>query len=313
MSRKQHEDATDFVGSLCGSRTHKVSDGTHTGWGSSRRLADAAYEEAKNTNREYVEYTVDPKDDGVVFPSNHYGPVREEKEEVSQSRTPSTRKAESERPGESSSSSDGVGFDPTGFGWVMYLVWAVGAYLLYLYLWDLGIGRIASITGLPKYKQGGFDSGNLLFLLLVGIGGLAVYRLRWAGVLSCLVIAAMYFGPGSRVVQAPQQPQQQSRPEQPIPQRPQQQPKQATQMRFEPVRLPNLSPVPVYLGRHPTNGDLTFNWGGRSWLLTDIHKPHRYHCVVARQLQWCWPNPPNPAAVPCRHQIDNTPGWCWKD
>jgi hypothetical protein len=62
-----------------------VSDGTHTGWGSSRRLADAAYEEAKNTNREYVHYGVDPKEDSVVFSWNHYGPLREEKEEVNQS------------------------------------------------------------------------------------------------------------------------------------------------------------------------------------------------------------------------------------
>lgn len=304
MSRKQHENATDLVDSLCGSRTHKVSDGTHTGWGSSRRLAEAAYEEAENTNREYVEYTIDPKDDGVVFSWNHYGPLREQKKEVEQSDTTSSiGKAESEH---SEESDGGVGFDPS-FGLVRLLVWAVGAYLLYLYVWDLGIGRIASLTGLPKYKQDGFDSGNLLFLLLVGIGGLAVYRLRWAGVLGCLVIAAMYFAPGSSIVQqlTLQQP--------PIPRHIGQQPKQPPQMRFEPVRLPNLNPVPVYLGRHPTNGDLTFNWGGRSWLLPDIHKPYRYHCVVAGQLRWCWPNPPNPTAAPCQYKIGNTPGWCWND
>lgn len=316
MSRKQHEDATDLVGSLCGSRTHKVSDGIHTGWGSSRRLAEAACEEAENTNREYVAYTVDPKDDGIVFSWNHYGPLREQEKEVDQSDRPSSiEKVETEHSGESASSCDGgVGFDPS-FGLVKLLVWAVGAYLLYLYVWDLGIGRLASLTGLPRYKQDGFDSGNLLFLLLVGIGGLAAYRLRWAGVLGCIVIAAMYFAPRSAVVQqlTPQQPPQQPRIQQPIPQNLGQQPKQPPQTRFEPVRLPNLSPAPVYLGRHPTNGDLTFNWGGRSWLLPDIHKPYRYHCAVAGQLRWCWPNPPNPTAAPCQHKIGNTPGWCWKD
>jgi hypothetical protein len=210
-------------------------------------------------------------------------------------------------------SSGGRGSGPGDFTWHTMAQWgvmAVGAYFLYLYLWDLGIERIASMTGLSKYKRDGFDSGNLLFLILVAMGLLALYRLQWAGAFGCLVLATMFFAPGNPAVkeatprrQQTPNPQQSSLPQSPQP----------PQMRFAPVLLPNLSPPPSYLGRHPTNGDLIFDWGGRRWLLPDIHKPYRYYCVVAGQLQWCWPNPPNPSAVACRHEIDKTQGWCWRN
>lgn len=86
------------------------------------------------------------------------------------------------------------------------------------------------------------------------------------------------------------------------------------QQQFVPLRpneFPNPSPLPTFQGRHPTNGDLTFTWSGRQWLVTDIKKPYRYLCVVNGGLKMCWPTPPHPAATPCTRNSDNLKGWCW--
>src|SRR6266404_8452977 len=80
MNRKKHENVSDFVDNVAGGQTHKVSDGAYTGYGSSRSLADRAYEEAKKTNREYVAYGVDPKEDMLGI-WNHYGSTREQNHE----------------------------------------------------------------------------------------------------------------------------------------------------------------------------------------------------------------------------------------
>lgn len=75
---KSHENISDCVDSLVGSQTHKVSDGTYTGYGSSRRLAERAYDDAKDQGREYIDYNVEPEDCWFGF-WNHHGPQVEEK------------------------------------------------------------------------------------------------------------------------------------------------------------------------------------------------------------------------------------------
>lgn len=136
-------------------------------------------------------------------------------------------------------------------------------------------------------------------------GGVSGGWVRWVGIFGFVILATMYFFPGNPRVQIPENPSVQK----PIQPQAPPQPKQ----QFAPVgQYPNPSPAPNYLGRHPTNGDLIFGWGGRRWILSDVHKPYRYHCVVAGQLQWCWPNPPNTSAIPCRRKTDNMQGWCWK-
>jgi len=87
------------------------------------------------------------------------------------------------------------------------------------------------------------------------------------------------------------------------------------QMQFAPVleQYQRPYPLPMIIGRHPTNGDLIFNWEGRRWVIPDAHKPYRYLCVVNGMLKMCWPEPPNPTATPCTRNSDNLRGWCWRE
>jgi hypothetical protein len=53
---------------------HKVTDGETTGYGSSCGLAERAYREAKEDNREYIHYAIPPEEDtGILVTYNHYG------------------------------------------------------------------------------------------------------------------------------------------------------------------------------------------------------------------------------------------------
>src|SRR5262249_15752570 len=133
MSRKEHENVSDFADSIVGSRTHKVADGTYTGYGSSRSLAEAAYEEAKKTNREYVQYSVDPKDDGILVSWNDYGPTRKE-DEISKTETPLIDKINQtdivrsgggvvgEEPRSHSGGGGGVDLSPDAYKWFVGIV-----------------------------------------------------------------------------------------------------------------------------------------------------------------------------------------------
>ncbi len=57
-------------------------------------------------------------------------------------------------------------------------------------------------------------------------------------------------------------------------------------------------------------GQDVFLWKGRRWYLAHIEEPYRYLCVPEKDLEWCYPNPPNASAVPCRGASGD--GWCWK-
>jgi hypothetical protein len=63
MGSVKHEDISGFVENLAGTESHKVSDGTYTGYGSSRNLAERAYQDGKDSNRTNISYNINPKDD----------------------------------------------------------------------------------------------------------------------------------------------------------------------------------------------------------------------------------------------------------
>ena len=75
MGKVSHENISGIVDHLAGGQSHKVSDGTHTGYGSSRRLAEMAYSDAKEQDRTYIHYAVEPEECWFGL-WNHHGPKR---------------------------------------------------------------------------------------------------------------------------------------------------------------------------------------------------------------------------------------------
>lgn len=156
--------------------------------------------------------------------------------------------------------------------------------------------------------QGKRVSSGYSFLSFVGLVALALLAI---GILTHIPSTSL-FTSGPQVMTQPQATQ----PEMPIPhpQRPLQPQRPVPQSRFAPVvsnQNPSPNPPPVFAGRHPTNGDFLYNWGGRQWIIPQNNRPYRYLCVVNGGLNVCWPNPPNQAAVPCRS--NDVPGWCWNE
>jgi hypothetical protein len=74
MGRVTHEDLTGIVERLAGTESHKISDGEHTGYGSSRSLAEKAYQDGLDSNRTNISYNINPKDDwfGIWNHSGEY-------------------------------------------------------------------------------------------------------------------------------------------------------------------------------------------------------------------------------------------------
>jgi hypothetical protein len=60
-------------------------------------------------------------------------------------------------------------------------------------------------------------------------------------------------------------------------------------------------------------GKDVFLWDRRRWYLPHNEAPYRYLCVPEKRLEWCWPIPPNAAAVPCKSPATGEDGWCWNE
>jgi hypothetical protein len=80
---------------------------------------------------------------------------------------------------------------------------------------------------------------------------------------------------------------------------------------FEEVQLtyPRPHPSPLLCAKNWAGKDV-FLWKGRRWYLPHNEEPYRYLCVPEKDLEWCWPTPPNASAVPCKS--DTVDGWCWR-
>jgi hypothetical protein len=88
---------------------------------------------------------------------------------------------------------------------------------------------------------------------------------------------------------------------------------QESRDRFEALgkaTYPRPYPKP-YLCAEDGEGNDVFLWKGRRWVLPHSEEPYRYLCVPEKNLEWCWPTPPNASAVPCKGDQGN--GWCWAD
>lgn len=78
-----------------------------------------------------------------------------------------------------------------------------------------------------------------------------------------------------------------------------------------PQQFPSPFPRPDALGR-TADGKQVFGWRGRRWFLSPP-PPNRYAYLCDNGgLSWCWRNPPNPSAAPCRQNNTGLQGWCWK-
>jgi hypothetical protein len=84
MGKVSHENISGIVEDLAGTSSHKVSDGTHTGYGSSRSLAEAAYQDGRDSGRTNISYNVNPKDDWFGI-WNHSGDSVESESDSSDS------------------------------------------------------------------------------------------------------------------------------------------------------------------------------------------------------------------------------------
>lgn len=74
------------------------------------------------------------------------------------------------------------------------------------------------------------------------------------------------------------------------------------------AKYPRAYPRPILCAEDWDGHDI-YDWKGRRWYLRHNEQPYRYLCAPEGRLEWCWPKPPNAAAMPCRTERGD--GWCW--
>jgi hypothetical protein len=297
MSRKEHRYHWGII-----SDYHTFTDGEHTGYGSSRRLAERALEEAQKTDRDYVEWTDYPSD--LVFGAK-YG---EKIDRSKKTKAPTSSETSASEPTRNTSGGDLIGWDTSGgdlIGWVV----GIGVAILLLHAYA------------PKVLKGTEFVLGLAIMATVGAVAWLIIRTIYkkAGVVGifvavgAIIVAGLWLYSPTNDAARKEEQLPSHRPLVPPPAPPKQKKMVFTQL--GPQTVPSATPTPVFLGKEPTNGWSIFSWRGGQWKLPPPPPNTHYHylCDVKGRLMWCSLNPPNVSARPCTRNTDGLKGWCWEE